>query len=273
MKNGKTLVLVLLFFCGCNESPDNNSSNKNTGTKNEVPESVKNLIALVQQHPDSIGIRLALANAFDSIGYYKEALAQMDSLVKKDSMNYGLWFNKGQIAEDAKDTTEAIKSYIKAINVYQSPDALLALANLYAERKNDRALLICSRVKDLGLGREYDAGCAFITGVYFARTGNKQQALNFFDESIANNYTYMQAYIEKGLVYFDDKQYNEALKVFQFASKINALDADPYYWQGRCYEMMNIKDSAILRFKQSLSLDKNACETKEALKRVEAKDK
>jgi hypothetical protein len=52
-------------------------------------------------------------------------------------------------------------------------------------------------------------------------------------------------------------------------STVNALDSDPYYWQGRCFEMMNVKDSAVLRFKQALSLDKEDKQIQEALKRVE----
>ena len=92
--------------------------------------------------------------------------------------------------------------------------------------------------------------------------------MKFFDECIANDYTYMEAYIEKGLLYFDSKQYREALNVFSFASTVNALDSDPYYWMGRCYEMLNVKDTAILRFKQSLNLSKNDKATEDALKRL-----
>ena len=147
---------------------------------------------------------------------------------------------------------------------------MLSLADLYAEKKNAESLLICSRVKNMGLGREKDADCAFITGVYFARTGDMQAALKSFDECIANNYTYMEAYIEKGLVYFDNKQYDEAMKVFSFAATVNNLYADAYYYQARCYEMMNKKDSAIQKFQQSLGLDKNLLEAHAGLKRLGA---
>jgi hypothetical protein len=36
----------------------------------------------------------------------------------------------------------------------------------------------------------------------------------------------MEAYIEKGLVYFDAEQYQRALDVFKFASTVNNLYAD-----------------------------------------------
>lgn len=235
-----------------------------------MPVFVKSLVQRVSQYPDSASLRLQLATALDSIGAFKEAVAQMDSLTLNDSTNFGLWFAKGEIAEDAKDTALAIGSYIKAVKIYPSPDAQLSLANLYAEKKKAESLLICSRVKNMGLGREKDADCAFISGVYFARTGNREAALKSFDECIANNYTYLEAYIEKGLLYFDNKQYNEALNIFSLAATVNNLYADAYYYQARCYEMMNKKDSAIQKFQQSLGLDKTLEQAHDGLKRLGA---
>ncbi len=223
----------------------------------------------VKQHPDSIGLRLKLAIELDSLNMFKPALEQMDSLIKKDSANYGLWYTVGQVNEHAGDTMNAMKDYATAIRIYPSPDALLSLANLYAEQKNAQSLLICNRVKNMSLGREYDASAAFIAGVYNARTGSKQPAIKLFDECISNDYTYMPAYIEKGLVYFDDRQYQRALDVFSFAANVNHLYPDAYYYMGRCYEMMSQKDSAVFYFKQSLALDKESPETKAALERVE----
>jgi tetratricopeptide (TPR) repeat protein len=262
------LLLTLLVACNGNNDQTPNKDSAAQTTK-PYPDYVQDLFSAVKQQPDSTGLRFKLATALDSIGAYKPALEQMDSLLVKDSTNYALWFTKGRIAEDAGDTLLAMQSYDIALRIYPSADAMLGLANLYAEQKNERALLICTQVKRLSLGREYDAHADFIAGIYNARTGNKKKAIAFFDNCIANDYTYMEAYIEKGLLYYDNKQYREALNVFKFASTINALDADPYYWQGRCFEMMNIKDSAVLRFKQALNLDKDSKEIREALKRVE----
>jgi tetratricopeptide (TPR) repeat protein len=263
------IIIVSIIISSCNTPSDKNNLSEAKNHVKTYPENVQRLLAQLKQKPDSTGLRLLLATALDSIGAYKEALQQMDTLLKKDSANFGLWFAAGQIAQDAKDTIRAMMSYDKALRIYPSPEAMLSLAELYAEQKNERALVICKHVQELSLGREYDAHCAFIAGVYYARAGDRNKAVQFFDACIANNYTYMPAYIEKGVVYFDNKQYNEALNVFRFASTVNALDSDPYYWEGRCYEKMNIKDSAILRFKQSLHLE-DAPETRAALKRLGA---
>lgn len=261
------LISAVCLICACNTG--NSSADKTDTDKNTTPSLTESMQKQLQLFPDSAGLRLQYALMLDSMAMYKDALAQVDTLIKKDSANNKLWFTRGQIAEDAQDTLLALKSYAVAARIYESPDALLALANLYAEQKNDRAILICSRVKALSLGREFDAHCAFITGVYYARSHKGNEALKYFDECIAANYTYMEAYIEKGLVYFDMQQYDKALQIFQFASTVNNLYADAYYYQGRCYEMMNKKDSAVLRFKQSLQLDPTLDEAKQKLQNLE----
>lgn len=269
MKKAIQLIIVLFLLYACNNAKNNDP--KNDSSQNENAYFLDSMQRLVKQFPDSTSLRLQYAFALDSLNNFKEALQQMDSLTTKENKNYGLWFAKGNIAEDAQDTLLAMESYTKALQVYESPDALLALANLYAETKNERTILLVSRVKNLGLGKDYDAHCAFILGVYYARTHKSAEAIKYFDECIAYSYTYMEAYIEKGLIYFDAKQYDKALQVFQFASTVNNLYADAYYYQARCYEMMNKKDSAVMNFKQAFQIDPTLKEAKKHIDSLEAK--
>jgi len=60
------------------------------------------------------------------------------------------------------------------------------------------------------------------------------------------------------------------LEVFQMASTVNNLYADAYYYQARCYEMMNKKDSAVMFFKQSLLIDPTMNEAHQHLKELKA---
>ncbi len=270
----KLLILFagILALIACNNENENKSlhANSTTETATPFPEVILNLQEQIKNHRDSESLRMQVAQAFDSIGAYKNALAQMDTLLQKDSMNYGFWFAEGQFFQHNSDTIHAIESYSHAAKIYPSPDALLSIANLYAEQGNPRSLMICNRVIDLGLGKEYDAHCDFIAGVFYARTLHRDKALELFDECISNDFTYMEAYIEKGLIYFDEKKYPQALEVFRFASSVDNLFPDSYYWMARCYEMMGVKDSAVLRFKQSLSLDKTIKEAHDGLKRLGA---
>jgi len=267
MKQFISVAVVMIFFLQACNNDTNNSEDKKRLTKNTAV--LQQLEQQISKNPDSSGLRLKLVDALDSLSNYKEADAQMDSLIRKDSLNYGLWFRKAKLLETSKDTFHAILSYTKAIKIYPSPDGQLQLANLLAESKNENALVLCQRVQELRLGRDYSAHCNFIAGVYFARIGNKQKAGQLFDACINDNFAYMEAYLEKGFILYDDKQFADALKIFQMAAKINNTYADAYYWEAKCFEALNKKEEAIKNYQASLLLDKDLKEAKDALKRLQ----
>src|SRR5438067_1013161 len=140
-------ILIVCSIAACKNNTDTANDTSATGNNKKEKTLPPEVIALQQrvaQYPDSTGVRLQLAIALDSVEQYAPALKHLDTLIQKDSNNYGLWYTKAQIEEDAKDTASAITSYAKAIKVYPSADAMLNLANIYAEQKNPRSLLICN---------------------------------------------------------------------------------------------------------------------------------
>jgi tetratricopeptide (TPR) repeat protein len=78
----------------------------------------------------------------------------------------------------------------------------------------------------------------------------------------------MEAYMEKGFIYYETKKYQEALKVFQQAITVNNLYADAYYWQAKTYEALGNKEEALINYQRSLGLDKTLKEAREAIKRL-----
>jgi tetratricopeptide (TPR) repeat protein len=263
MKNWLPLLIVVSFLFSCKQK-----ENKTTEVTSAQKQLISQLQQQVKQNPDSASLRMRLVNTLDSLKLYNEALQQTDSLIKRDSLNNGLWYTKAQLLESNKDTAGAIKSYERALKIYPSVDAQLSLANLFAESKNRSALLICENVRRMGLGRETDASCDFIAGVYNARTKNNALALSLFDKAISNNYTLMEAYMEKGFIYYESKKYNDALKVFSTAITVNQMYPDAYYWKAKCEEALGNKDEAITDYKRSLGLDKGLKEASEALERL-----
>ncbi len=262
LKNLIPVFVVLAFAC------------KDTGSNNNWPdraqlELLNDLEKDVIQYPDSASLRMRYVNALDSMQMYPKAIAQVDSMIQRDSLNNGLWFAKGQLQESSKDTSKAIASYEKALKIYPSVEAQLHLANLYAERRNEAALVICQNISQMSLGRETDASCDFIAGVYHARKGNNARAIAFFDRAISNNYTLMEAYMEKGFVYYGEKKYPEALKVFETAITVSNTYADAYYWKAKTYEAMGDKEQALLNYERSLGLDQQLTEARQAIKRLQ----
>lgn len=263
--NKPIICLSLLFLMACNSQP---KDKKSSPTVKSYPQEIEKLEKLTKQFPDSVGLRLRLVDALDSLGNYAPALVEVDALIKKDSNNFGLWFKKAQLSEQTKDTTNAILSFNKAIKIYASPDAMLSLANIYAETKNSKALELCQKVVELRMGRAYQAHCDFIAGVYFARTGDSKKAIRLFTNCISNNYTYMEAYMETGFIYYDSKQFSEALKIFQTAITVKNNYPDAYYWLGKTQESSKDLNAATINYEKALSLDPSLVEAEVALKRI-----
>jgi tetratricopeptide (TPR) repeat protein len=116
--------LIIAASCGGNDQETHDVTNQQKEWLSTLSEAVK-------QNPDSVGMRMKLINSLDSLSMYKEAIAQTDSLIKKDSVNNGLWYTKAQLQESNKDTAGAIKSYRAALSIYPSVEAQLSYANLY----------------------------------------------------------------------------------------------------------------------------------------------
>ncbi len=261
------LYISLLLLMACNSQ---SKENKKGSPDKVLPEEISWLEKLAKQFPDSVGLQLRLVNALDSLGNYAPAITQVDALIKKDSGNFGLWFKKAQLSEQSKDTLNAIKSYSQAAKIYASPDALLSLANIYAETKNNKALELCQQVAELRMGRAYQSHCDFIAGVYFARTGDQKKAIRLFTNCINNNYTYMEAYMEIGFIYYDSKQFSDAVKIFQTAISVKNNYPDAYYWLGKSEEATKNNLVAIENYEKALSLDPKLIEADEAIKRLKA---
>ena len=258
------ILLVMLILGACK-----NKENRAKGMQQEsLSPQVVQLADAVGKHPDSVGLRLQLVDALDSSGNLSLAMIQMDTLLKKDSGNFGLWFKLGSLKERAGDTSAAIGAYGIAAKIYPTPDVLLTIGNLFAETKDNRVFKTVAEVAAMRLGRTYQSHCDFITGVYFARVGNTQSAITQFNACINNNYGYLEAYMEKGFIFFDAKKYEEAKQVFQTVVTIRNNYADGYYWLGKTAEAQFQKTEAIAQYERSIALDPGLKEASLAINRL-----
>lgn len=260
-------VILLVSFVACKSSNDKPAAEL---TRDEMPAAVRELYKASAMYPDSAGLRMQLVDALDSLGAVPQALAEMDSLIHTDSLNYGFWYRKSMLQQNSRDTAGALRSLRNAIRIYPAPDAMLAAANLFAEKKDTTALYITRQIDRMRLGREFEAHTAFIEGVYYARKGDKTKALNRFDACIRADFNYMEAYMEKGFIFYDSRQFAEAETVFATTIRIRNNYADGFYWLAKCQETRQDKTDAIENYRHALQLDPGISEAREALKRLGA---
>lgn len=264
MKRFGCFLTVVLLLTGCKSTSDKGAK------ASDLPESVQVLYKDIARYPDSMALRVWLVDQLDSLGAYAPAIAQTDSMLQRDSTNFGIWFRRAQLLEHARDTAAAIAAYTGAVKLYPSPDAQLSLASLLAEQKQFRAVELCDAVESLRLSREYLAHCSFIKGVYYARTGDLVKAFASFDRCIGNNYQYIEAYMEKAFLYYDTEQLPKALSVLEQAQEVRPTDPDVAYWLGKCQEKQGNREQAIMHYSRARTLDPQLKEAESALERLGA---
>jgi tetratricopeptide (TPR) repeat protein len=108
----------------------------------------------------------------------------------------------------------------------------------------------------------------YVKGLYYSNINNRAKAIQQFDATIKQDHRFLNAYIEKGKILFDQKKTVEALKTFELANRITPSFPDAWYWIGRCQEILGQKDEAKLNYEKAYSLDKTFTEAKEAAEKI-----
>jgi tetratricopeptide (TPR) repeat protein len=142
------------------------------------------------------------------------------------------------------------------------------LGFVFAEMKNPETLIIAERILQSVKDPALLSQARFMKAIYYYNRKERQKALAAFNECIVQDYTFLDAYIGKGILLYEQKEYNIASTVFQQAIDISATFAEAWYWLGKCAEAVNNKEKAVEYYEKTLGLDEKFEEAKEGLKRL-----
>jgi len=263
-------VSFSLFMIGCSNPASEKSAIIDSSISKDANynANIAMLLKEAADSPNNPSLQQKLFNSLDSAGLYSTAIKHLNLLLKSDSLNEQLWYQKGYFSERIKDTAGALKFYRYANKIYPTPRALLSMANLFAEKKDTAAIGICNNLLAMYPGKDYLPDALFIKGVYYARIGNTIKATELFNNCIYSNYRYLEAYMEKAFILYDKKQIQAALTIFATVLKLDPLYIDGYYWQAKCFEQIGKKDSAIINYQKALTLDSSLTEASIAIKKL-----
>jgi tetratricopeptide (TPR) repeat protein len=254
------LIYFSLFLVACHE-PEKQADSVSTTSAAVQEETLK---AAVKNYPDSLLILQNLVQYYTNGQNYDAALAFVNQALAKDSIRPDLWDLKSIVAAQKGDTALAMKSLEKAIGILPDPQYIIALGALYAETSNPLALDMADALL-IGTKAKAEKEAYFIKGLYYTYKNEKEKAIPFFDKSIAASYTFMEAWLEKGLALYDLKKYKEAAEVLEKSISIQNNFDKGYYYLGQCYEKLNRTDEAIQAYQIALNYDPNYVEAKDAL--------
>lgn len=255
------LAILILFIYSCSDRTEETIDMPAISAREQVKQSLV-------KHPDSLALTQKLIEIYRDNGNYDSALILTNEAIKKDSDNVQLWDIQGTLLYENGDTLKAISAYEKAIDIYPLPEYIISLGTIYAETKNPKALTMADALLIADKAKAQNQAW-FIKGLYYSYTSNKKKAINYFDSCINRDYTYMFAYREKAIALYDSGKYEDALKVLARATTVQNNFDEGYYWMGRCYEKLSMKQHAIESYHMALLYDKDFIEAKEALAKLE----
>jgi tetratricopeptide (TPR) repeat protein len=218
--------------------------------------------------PASIPLHLNLIQAYADQQKIDEALSVCNMLLEQHPGQVGALLIKSDLLEQKNDTAGSIKTLEQAyLLVPSNEDLCYNLAFKYAQNKNAKALSLCDSLLRYDTiekkGEPY-----YFKGVYYSNINDKTKALEYFNKAIQSDYTFLDAYMDKGKILYDQKKYSEAAQMFRLALKVSAAYADAYYWLGKCQEITGQKEEAKLNYQRAYGLDKSLIEAKEAADRL-----
>lgn len=253
---------LFLSFIAC----QGNEPKQSTPTfKPDSPEA--SLKALVSQYPDSLLLTETLVQLYRDSGWYDQAVAETNRVLKKDSSNNRFWRIQAILQLENEDTLQAIRSFEMAFRLQPDIPATIALATVYAQTKNKEALTLSDRLLQ-EYGTLADKEAYFIKGLYYTYNNNKQTAIHWFDEALKTSITFTDAYREKAIALYDMGKYEDALAVLNKAITLNNSFDEGYYYKGQCLEKLHRPDEAAEAYDLALMYSPDYTEAKAALARL-----
>ncbi|MFN2457087.1 MAG: tetratricopeptide repeat protein [Chitinophagaceae bacterium] len=214
--------------------------------------------------PASVAIQVNLAKYYQEKNKLQEALSICKKIIAEHPNQLDALILKSEILKSLNQDQEALSTLEEAYS-YAPFDVALTynLAFEYAEAKNPKVLKLCDSLIRRDISKTH-AEPYYFKGLYYSNTNNEFEALRFFDEAIRRDYNFLDAYMEKGQILYNQKKYADALKTFQLVVTITTTYADGYYWIAKTQQAMGNKQDAKLNYQRAYGLDKSLIEAKQA---------
>ena len=261
------LVTILLFAC------NNNNSNSTQQTQDSLQQLLQSYRDSLKKYPTDTLLKYNLVLTLQEAGRYKEAVNVLDSMniTRGDSTQMKVYFDylfkRAELLVLAGDTANAIKTLELFVIPGELTEAGLQLANLFAETKNPRTITICDSMNKNDKSKR-DPNPDYLKGVYYYNIDDYSKALELFNSCIKKDYTFLDAYMEKGRILYKQSKYKEAMDVYDIAIKVSNSFADAHLWKGKCQEALGQKEEAKISYQRAYAFDKTLTEAKEAADRI-----
>lgn len=222
-----------------------------------------------QRFPDRIPTLLKLSEFQLIVKKHGEALATLDKVLQRDPQNAEAFYMAGRVALDKGDTTNAIASLQKSVKIKSdNADAWFFLGRIYSNRNNPVALQFFDNA--LRVDSTYLEAQEF-KAAFYKRRGQFDKAFELYHDLILRDPDYANAYFDIGVIYLEQDSFSKAYDNFNIATKVDPIFVKAFYYRGIASEKMGNKEAALADYKQASGMSPEYQEAQEAKARLEKK--
>ncbi|MES2881933.1 MAG: tetratricopeptide repeat protein [Bacteroidota bacterium] len=146
--------------------------------------------------------------------------------------------------------------------VAEAPTSVFDRAYNYAIDGDARTLQLTDSL--IAAGAPEIEKAYYSKGIYLAKVGKAEEALTNYNKAIELRYNFLDAHLDKGILFYDLKRYADATKTFDRAIQIDPAVADFYYWLAKTQQALGDKANAKSSYLKAFGLDKEMMEAKDS---------
>ena len=185
-------------------------------------EGIKEYNKVLELEPNNIQALLNKSIALHDLNKTNEALDCINKLIEIDNNNYLPYLTKGNILAKNGQNVEAIENY--KLSLEKNNISTQALYNM---------------------------------GICYLNMKDYQQANKCFDDALLINPNLLEIYIAKAKIFEEQKNYNNAIELYNEIIPKFPYDDNIFYKKGICLENMEEYQEALKNFEQGLYINKS----------------
>jgi len=234
---------------------------------NRSKDAIRVINSAVYRFPDNIKCLLKQAEIYYILKQYQQSTSALNALLLRDPQNARAYFLFGQNFKELKDTTRAIQSFQKAVDI--DPDIIdgwINLGNLWSEK----GPTISEKYYKTAI--TIDSTNVYALNSYALFLGNHdrfQESIDLYRKIALIDPQFSDAFFNAGIMYLTIDSIKLANRQFDLAVKTNPTFAKAYYYRGFTFSKLGNLDAAKKDFEQALAFDPKLKKAEDALNLLE----